>query len=90
MLRAHFNLNCSPGDEEMAEMSARTGLPVKVIKHWFRNTLFKERQRSKDSPYNFSIPPVTSLNLEEYARTGELLITTFILITSACTSTSTL
>ena len=72
VLRAHFNLNCSPGDEEMAEMSARTGLPVKVIKHWFRNTLFKERQRSKDSPYNFSIPPVTSLNLEEYARTGEL------------------
>lgn len=70
VLRAHFNLNCSPSDEEMSEMSARTGLPVKVIKHWFRNTLFKERQRSKDSPYNFSIPPVTSLNLEEYARTG--------------------
>jgi len=28
-----------------------------VVKHWFRNTLFKERQRCKDSPYNFSVPP---------------------------------
>uniref|UniRef100_A0A8C2FHC8 Homeobox domain-containing protein n=1 Tax=Cyprinus carpio TaxID=7962 RepID=A0A8C2FHC8_CYPCA len=32
-----------------------------VIKHWFRNTLFKERQRNKDSPYNFSNPPITTL-----------------------------
>jgi len=23
------------------EMAAKTGLPAKVIKHWFRNTLFK-------------------------------------------------
>ncbi|KAB7499114.1 Zinc finger homeobox protein 4 [Armadillidium nasatum] len=35
------------------------------------NTLFKERQRCKDSPYNFSIPPSTTLNLEEYEKTGE-------------------
>ena len=32
-------------------------LTMKVVKHWFRNTLFKERQRCKDSPYNFSVPP---------------------------------
>jgi len=30
------------------------------VKHWFRNTLFKERQRCKDSPYNFNVPPATS------------------------------
>uniref|UniRef100_A0A0P4WKX8 Zinc finger homeobox protein 4 n=1 Tax=Scylla olivacea TaxID=85551 RepID=A0A0P4WKX8_SCYOL len=52
-------------------MAKQSGLPPKVIKHWFRNTLFKERQRSKDSPYNFSIPPSTTLNLEEYEKTGE-------------------
>uniref|UniRef100_A0A4W5K722 Homeobox domain-containing protein n=1 Tax=Hucho hucho TaxID=62062 RepID=A0A4W5K722_9TELE len=34
---------------------------MEIIKHWFRNTLFKERQRSKDSPYNFNIPPITTL-----------------------------
>jgi zinc finger homeobox protein 4 len=41
------------------------------VKHWFRNTLFKERQRNKDSPYNFANPPSTTLNLEEYERTGQ-------------------
>lgn len=41
------------------------------MKHWFRNTLFKERQRNKDSPYNFANPPSTTLNLEEYERTGQ-------------------
>lgn len=51
-------------------MSEQTGLAAKVIKHWFRNTLFKERQRNKDSPYNFSVPPTTNLNLEEYEKTG--------------------
>ncbi|OUC40557.1 homeobox domain protein [Trichinella nativa] len=52
-------------------MSKKSGLPQKVIKHWFRNTLFKERQRSKDSPYNFSIPPSLGIDLEEYEKTGE-------------------
>lgn len=42
-----------------------------MVKHWFRNTLFKERQRNKDSPYNFANPPSTTLNLEEYERTGQ-------------------
>uniref|UniRef100_A0A3Q3FWG1 Homeobox domain-containing protein n=1 Tax=Labrus bergylta TaxID=56723 RepID=A0A3Q3FWG1_9LABR len=42
-------------------MSALAGLPLKVIKHWFRNTLFKERQRDKDSPYNFNNPPTIAL-----------------------------
>eukprot|EP00096_Caligus_rogercresseyi_P009906 TRINITY_DN3466_c0_g7_i1.p1 TRINITY_DN3466_c0_g7~~TRINITY_DN3466_c0_g7_i1.p1 ORF type:complete len:1033 (-),score=283.55 TRINITY_DN3466_c0_g7_i1:1612-4485(-) len=56
-------------------MSQQTGLPPKVIKHWFRNTLFKERQRNKDSPYNFNNPPSTLLNLEEYEKTGESKVT---------------
>ncbi|TMW47502.1 hypothetical protein DOY81_007416, partial [Sarcophaga bullata] len=52
-------------------MSQKANLPMKVVKHWFRNTLFKERQRNKDSPYNFNNPPSTTLNLEEYERTGQ-------------------
>lgn len=56
-------------------MAGQSGLPPKVIKHWFRNTLFKERQRNKDSPYNFNNPPSTTLNLEEYEKTGEAKVT---------------
>ncbi|XP_041101871.1 zinc finger homeobox protein 4-like [Polyodon spathula] len=61
ILRAHFDINNSPNEEQIQEMADKSFLPQKVIKHWFRNTLFKERQRSKDSPYNFNIPPVTTL-----------------------------
>ncbi|XP_076370917.1 zinc finger homeobox protein 3-like [Tachypleus tridentatus] len=71
ILRTYFNINNSPTEEQLVEMSDKSGLTVKVIKHWFRNTLFKERQRNKDSPYNFSNPPSTYLNLEEYEKTGE-------------------
>ena len=70
VLRAHFDINNSPSEEQIHAMSERTGLPPKVIKHWFRNTLFKERQRNKDSPYNFSVPPATTLNLDDYERTA--------------------
>lgn len=72
VLRAHFDINNSPNEEQILEMSDKTGLPPKVIKHWFRNTLFKERQRNKDSPYNFNNPPSTTFNIEEYEKTGEL------------------
>lgn len=61
ILRKHFDINSLPSDEEINKMSGQSGLPHKVIKHWFRNTLFKERQRDKDSPYNFSNPPTTAL-----------------------------
>ncbi|UYV84163.1 hypothetical protein LAZ67_X001373 [Cordylochernes scorpioides] len=71
ILRAYFDINNSPTEEQLIEMSEKSGLPLKVIKHWFRNTLFKERQRNKDSPYNFNNPPSTYLNLEEYEKTGE-------------------
>uniref|UniRef100_A0A3Q2NRC9 Zinc finger homeobox 2 n=1 Tax=Fundulus heteroclitus TaxID=8078 RepID=A0A3Q2NRC9_FUNHE len=62
VLRKHFDINSLPSDEEINKMSAMSGLPHKVIKHWFRNTLFKERQRDKDSPYNFNNPPTTALD----------------------------
>jgi len=71
ILRKHFDINNSPTEEALLEMENESGLPLKVIKHWFRNTLFKERQRNKDSPYNFNNPPSTYLNLEEYEKTGE-------------------
>ncbi|ELK27508.1 Zinc finger homeobox protein 4 [Myotis davidii] len=61
ILRAYFDINNSPSEEQVQEMAEKSGLSQKVIKHWFRNTLFKERQRNKDSPYNFSNPPVTVL-----------------------------
>lgn len=76
ILRSHFDINNSPSDEAIAKMAKQSGLATKVIKHWFRNTLFKERQRNKDSPYNFNNPPSTTLNLEEYEKTGEAKVTT--------------
>ena len=71
ILRANFDINNSPSEEQINVLVAQTGLPPKVIKHWYRNTLFKERQRNKDSPYNFNNPPSTVLNIEEYEKTGE-------------------
>uniref|UniRef100_A0A3P8UT34 Homeobox domain-containing protein n=1 Tax=Cynoglossus semilaevis TaxID=244447 RepID=A0A3P8UT34_CYNSE len=61
VLKKHFDINSLPSDEEFKKISSLSGLPHKVIKHWFRNTLFKERQRDKDSPYNFNNPPTVSL-----------------------------
>uniref|UniRef100_A0A8C6T0P1 Zinc finger homeobox 3 n=1 Tax=Neogobius melanostomus TaxID=47308 RepID=A0A8C6T0P1_9GOBI len=49
VLRQYFDINNSPNEDQIKEM------------HWFRNTLFKERQRNKDSPYNFNNPPTTTL-----------------------------
>ena len=71
ILRSNFDINNSPTEESLNIMAGQTGLPLKVIKHWFRNTLFKERQKNKDSPYNFNNAPTTKLNLEEYEKTGE-------------------
>uniref|UniRef100_A0A673G3T9 Zinc finger homeobox protein 3-like n=1 Tax=Sinocyclocheilus rhinocerous TaxID=307959 RepID=A0A673G3T9_9TELE len=61
ILHQYFDINNSPNEDQIHEMANKSGLPHKVIKHWFRNTLFKERQRNKDSPYNFSNPPITTL-----------------------------
>lgn len=61
ILRQYFDINNSPNEDQIQEMANKSGLPNKVIKHWFRNTLFKERQRNKDSPYNFNNPPITTL-----------------------------
>ena len=61
VLRQYFDINNSPNEDQIREMADKSGLPQKVIKHWFRNTLFKERQRNKDSPYNFNNPPTTTL-----------------------------
>merc|ERR550525_1969133 len=75
VLRANFDISNSPSDDQINMMAQQTGLPPKVIKHWFRNTLFKERQKNKDSPYNFNNPPSTMINLEEYEKTGESNVT---------------
>ncbi|KAM8876239.1 zinc finger homeobox protein 3 isoform 2-T6 [Synchiropus picturatus] len=61
VLRQYFDINNSPNEDQIKEMADKSGLQQKVIKHWFRNTLFKERQRNKDSPYNFNNPPTTTL-----------------------------
>ena len=75
VLRSYFDISNSPSDDQINLMAQQTGLPPKVIKHWFRNTLFKERQKNKDSPYNFNNPPSTMINLEEYEKTGESKVT---------------
>ena len=41
MLLQYFDINNSPSEEQIKEMVERAQLPEKVIKHWFRNTLFK-------------------------------------------------
>lgn len=76
ILRKHFDINSLPSDDEINKMSALSGLPYKVIKHWFRNTLFKERQRDKDSPYNFNNPPTIALeeSSEEVAQDQSLAL----------------
>ncbi|KAM9377860.1 zinc finger homeobox protein 3-like [Pholidichthys leucotaenia] len=76
VLRKHFDINSLPSDEEINKMSTLSGLPHKVIKHWFRNTLFKERQRDKDSPYNFNNPPTTALEecREEVSQSQHLTL----------------
>ncbi len=74
VLREYFDIINSPTEQHIEEMSYKSGLPIKVIKHWFRNTLFKERQRNKDSPYNFSIPPSMGIDLEAYEKTGEMKV----------------
>ena len=60
ILKQNFDISNLPSEERYVAISQQTGLPVKVIKHWFRNTLFKERQKDKDSPYNFNNPPSSS------------------------------
>uniref|UniRef100_A0A0K0EFU7 C2H2-type domain-containing protein n=1 Tax=Strongyloides stercoralis TaxID=6248 RepID=A0A0K0EFU7_STRER len=74
VLRQYFDINNSPSEAQIKDMSIKTSLPEKVIKHWFRNTLFKERQRDKDSPYNFNVPPQVSIDLDTYEKTGEAKI----------------
>nr|XP_057931296.1 zinc finger homeobox protein 4-like [Doryrhamphus excisus] len=76
ILRKHFDINSLPSDDAINKMSSLSGLPHKVIKHWFRNTLFKERQRDKDSPYNFNNPPITALaeTREEVPQTQSLTL----------------
>ncbi|CAF3756008.1 unnamed protein product [Rotaria sp. Silwood1] len=79
ILRSYFNINNSPTDEQIKLMSEKSQLTTKVIKHWFRNTLFKERQKNKDSPYNFSNPPLQTnkIDLDEYQKTGIIIKKTF-------------
>lgn len=74
ILREYFDINNSPSETQIKEMSLKAALPEKVIKHWFRNTLFKERQKNKDSPYNFNVPPSMGIDLEQYEKTGEAKI----------------
>ncbi|KAJ1137187.1 hypothetical protein NDU88_003600 [Pleurodeles waltl] len=66
----YFDINNLPSEEKILQMSEHTGLAAKVVKHWFRNRLFKERQQDKDSPYNFSTPPSSSTALPESEEAG--------------------
>jgi AT-binding transcription factor 1 len=36
ILRAHFDINNSPSEDQIQQMAQQSGLPPKVIKHWFR------------------------------------------------------
>lgn len=41
VLRQYFDINNSPTEQQIKEMSIKTSLTEKVIKHWYRNNLFK-------------------------------------------------
>ncbi|OAF69732.1 hypothetical protein A3Q56_02511 [Intoshia linei] len=73
ILRHNFMVSNSPSIEQIERIAARTELPIRVVKHWFRNTLFKERQRNKESPYNFSNPPSTHIDIAQYEKTGKIV-----------------
>ncbi|KAI6170498.1 hypothetical protein M3Y97_01146400 [Aphelenchoides bicaudatus] len=74
VLRQYFDINNSPTEQQIKEMSIKTSLTEKVIKHWYRNNLFKERQRDKNSPYNFNVPAKMRIDLDTYEKTGEAKI----------------
>ncbi|VDL63760.1 unnamed protein product [Nippostrongylus brasiliensis] len=62
ILRQYFDINNSPSEAQIKEMSIKAALPEKVIKHWFRNTLFKVKR--EPSPKPAETPNVPPLNLQ--------------------------
>lgn len=50
---------------------------------------FQERQRDKDSPYNFNVPPQMSIDLDTYEKTGEAKITSLKVEVRICFDTVT-
>ncbi len=72
ILQSYFNIHSAPSEHEIVEISEQTGLQEKTVKNWFRNKAYKERQRDPNSPYNFSNPPSTSINMEEWEKTGRV------------------
>ncbi|PIO62459.1 homeobox domain protein, partial [Teladorsagia circumcincta] len=46
--------------------------PLQLVDDHYRSQMkLKERQRDKDSPYNFSVPPQMGIDLDTYEKTGE-------------------
>ena len=79
VLQSNFDINNSPTKEQIHTMARQTGLPPKIIKYWFRYTLFIESQKNKDSPYNFSNPPSNNptSELNEESNTDDMEVGTF-------------
>ncbi|KAJ8272744.1 hypothetical protein GJAV_G00092940 [Gymnothorax javanicus] len=59
-----FKMNSYPGDEKVQELAEKSGLCQKFVKHWFRNTLLKERQRLLNSLAHSSSPSAYSAALK--------------------------
>ncbi|KAJ8924890.1 hypothetical protein NQ315_001046 [Exocentrus adspersus] len=59
ILRAHFDINNSPSEEQIHEMASQSGLPP------------KRDNATKTARTTSTTPPSTTLNLEEYEKTGE-------------------
>lgn len=55
VLRSNFCNSNQLTEAMIADICEKTGLKEKVVKHWFRNTLFKERQRFKEDSSTLDI-----------------------------------
>ncbi|KAL5107756.1 Zinc finger protein 2 [Taenia crassiceps] len=69
VLRSNFCGSNQLTEAAIADICEKTGLKVKVVKHWFRNTLFKERQRFKESPSTLDVlqPSTNEVSVTEHS-----------------------
>ncbi|VDK31496.1 unnamed protein product [Taenia asiatica] len=75
VLRSTFCSSNQLTEAAIADICEKTGLKEKVVKHWFQNTLFKERQRFKDDPSTLDIsqPPSNQASATEHSDEMQLM-----------------
>ncbi|EUB62843.1 Zinc finger protein 2 [Echinococcus granulosus] len=69
VFRSSFCSSNQITEATIAEICKKTGLEEKAVKHWFRGTLFKGRQRFKEDSSNLDIPqpPINQASATEHS-----------------------